>query len=251
MDVAESADLTGAQVGLGELATMAQRMAQHVDVSATLQAVLDEASRSGLGDGVAILLLDGGTVTRAAASDPAADQAALLQVQGNDGPGVDTIFSGESLGIPDLGAADAWPCWASQAERLGWRSLLSVGLSTGRAFGGHSFGAVNFYRRRAGFDAGDLGLAEVFAVHASVAIAGARERHSLAQAMDARNLIGQAQGILMERYGVDAEQAFSVLRRYSSHGNRKLRHVAEDIVRTRRLPDAPVITSAGDGDICG
>jgi AmiR/NasT family two-component response regulator len=49
--------------------------------------------------------------------------------------------------------------------------------------------------------------------------------------------VGQAQGILMERYSIDAGQAFTVLRRYSSHLNRKLRLVAEDIVKSRELPE--------------
>lgn len=241
MDVAGSAGQTFEQVILSELASMAQRMAQQPDVSGTLRAVLDEVSGSGLGDGVAILLLDGGTIVGAAASDSVADEAASLQVRCNEGPGVDTIFSGQSLVVVDVGAADDWPTWGPRAAELGCRSLLSVGLTRG-----HPFGAINFYSgRAAGFDARDVGLAEVLAVHASVAIAAARERRSLSQAMDARTLIGQAQGILMERYALDAEHAFSLLRRYSSHGNRKLRQVADDIVRTRRLPDAPI------GDICG
>lgn len=98
---------------------------------------------------------------------------------------------------------------------------------------------MNLYSRRtAYFHPDDLGVGEVFSAQAAVALAGARERDSLLKAVDARHLIGQAQGILMERYQIDAEKAFTVLRRYSSHMNRKLRLVAEDVVANRQLPGA-------------
>ena len=45
---------------------------------------------------------------------------------------------------------------------------------------------------------------------------------SLSQAIDARKLVGQAQGILMERYDLDDRQAFDVLRRASQRLNRKV-----------------------------
>jgi len=56
------------------------------------------------------------------------------------------------------------------------------------------------------------------------------------QAIDARKLIGQAQGILMERFDLDDERAFEVLRRYSQNTNTKLNEVARALVHTRTLP---------------
>lgn len=58
----------------------------------------------------------------------------------------------------------------------------------------------------------------------------------LRAAVETRGVIGQAQGILMERFGLDADRAFGVLRRYSQDGNVKLRHVAEHLVVERQLP---------------
>jgi AmiR/NasT family two-component response regulator len=63
-----------------------------------------------------------------------------------------------------------------------------------------------------------------------------RQRENLLTALDARTLIGQAQGILMERFGIDADRAFGVLRRYSQARNVKLRVVAEELVSQRSLP---------------
>ena len=55
-------------------------------------------------------------------------------------------------------------------------------------------------------------------------------------ALDGRKRIGQAQGILMERHGIDEDQAFAVLKRYSQDHNIKLRDLAEQLVATRSLP---------------
>ena len=52
-----------------------------------------------------------------------------------------------------------------------------------------------------------------------------------------RTVIGQAEGILMERFGIPADQAFAVLRRVSQHRNVKLNRVAEELVRTRETPE--------------
>ncbi len=54
--------------------------------------------------------------------------------------------------------------------------------------------------------------------------------------MAGRTVIGQAQGILMERFAVDADQAFAYLRRVSQDTNRKLVDLAQDLVANRCLP---------------
>jgi hypothetical protein len=64
-----------------------------------------------------------------------------------------------------------------------------------------------------------------------------REIDQLREALDSRGIIGQAMGILMERYGIDADRAFAVLKRYSQHRNRKLRDVARDLVEQRDSAD--------------
>ena len=63
-------------------------------------------------------------------------------------------------------------------------------------------------------------------------------------AVDARKRIGQAQGILMERFDLTDDQAFAVLLRYSQDNNVKLRVVADRLVETRVLPIAAVPTPA-------
>ena len=58
----------------------------------------------------------------------------------------------------------------------------------------------------------------------------------MAAAVDARKLIGQAMGILMERFDVDDNRAFAILKRYSQDTNTKLRDVSEQLINTRKLP---------------
>jgi AmiR/NasT family two-component response regulator len=63
------------------------------------------------------------------------------------------------------------------------------------------------------------------------------ENEQLRIAMEHRTLIGQAEGILMERLSIDADTAFNYLKRVSSHTNRKVTEIAEEIASTRVLPD--------------
>jgi len=70
----------------------------------------------------------------------------------------------------------------------------------------------------------------------SVALASQRDLQQRAVAITNRTVIGQAEGILMERLGIDADQAFSYLRRMSQTENRKLVTICSEIVETRQLP---------------
>jgi AmiR/NasT family two-component response regulator len=53
---------------------------------------------------------------------------------------------------------------------------------------------------------------------------------NLEAALLTREIIGQAQGILMERERITADQAFVILRRASQHLNIKLHDVAQALV---------------------
>ena len=63
----------------------------------------------------------------------------------------------------------------------------------------------------------------------------------LTQAVENRTVIGQALGILMERFSFDADQAFDYLARCSKEQNRKLYAIAVEFVETRELPQASPI----------
>ena len=88
------------------------------------------------------------------------------------------------------------------------------------------------------FDTEARQIAGLFGVQASMLLYGAQAANQLQHAVDSRDVIGQAKGILMERYAVDEGQAFRVLTRVSQSTHRKLHDVAEELARTRELPDS-------------
>jgi response regulator NasT len=99
-------------------------------------------------------------------------------------------------------------------------------------------GAVALHRASGPLDPADRVVAEEVALHARVALAAWDATEELERGLAARTLIGQAQGILMERFSLDADRAFQVLRRYSQDGNVKLAEVARRVVQTGALPTA-------------
>jgi hypothetical protein len=104
---------------------------------------------------------------------------------------------------------------------------------------GDNLGALNLYARTPNAftdESEQVGL--LFAAHAAIAYAGVRKEAQLAQALASRDIIGQAKGILMERYKVTAECAFLMLARASQITNTKLQNVAADLARSGSLPDS-------------
>jgi len=97
------------------------------------------------------------------------------------------------------------------------------------------------------FDAESVERALIFTTHATTAVVAARLVSGLQTAVHSRHVIGLAQGIIMLRYDMTLEASFEVLRRYSSHTNRKLRDVAQLVVDQRALPGDYVDPDGVDG----
>jgi len=98
----------------------------------------------------------------------------------------------------------------------------------------------------AAFGATDRAKGLIFATLAGIALDTAEQRaddekryDNLHQALRTRELIGQAQGILMERERITGDQAFDVLRRASQHLNIKIREVARTLIETGETPAHP------------
>ena len=155
-----------------------------------------------------------------------------LQGRLHQGPCMDAIWDQRVVAVPDVAAEERWPRFAREAAELGVGSLLCFQLFVE----GDNLGALNLYSREAGgFDAESEDVGLLFAAHAAVALAGAEHESNLRAGMDHRDLIGQAKGILMERYRLTAVQAFDLLVRTSSLTNRKLRDVADELTSTGHL----------------
>ena len=116
-----------------------------------------------------------------------------------------------------------WPGFSHKASELGAGSMLSVQLFVE----GDDLGALNLLNESPhAFDADSEHVALLFASHAAVAIIGAEREAQFHDALARRDLIGQAMGIVMERYGLTAKRSFAVLARLSQDQNRKLHDLA-------------------------
>jgi len=164
-----------------------------------------------------------------------------LQTETGQGPCLDAVYEQQTVRVADLSREGRWPEFASRAFRAGAVSMLSFQLFVE----GDNLGALNLFSRLPdAFDDDSEQIGLLFASHAAVAFAGAQQIDHLHRALDTRDLIGQAKGILMERFHIDGERAFRFLTRISSSSERVLRDVADELVRTGQLPLPPGSSSA-------
>jgi hypothetical protein len=101
---------------------------------------------------------------------------------------------------------------------------------------GDNLGALNLYAREPhSFTEESEQVGLLFVSHAAVAMVGAQKQDQLTEGLATRDLIGQAKGILMERYGINADRAFALLVRASQNRNVKLRDLAVELTTTRHI----------------
>ncbi|MGK3204412.1 GAF and ANTAR domain-containing protein [Amycolatopsis sp. MEPSY49] len=172
----------------------------------------------------------------------------LLQYRFREGPCVESAEpAGPAVAIsPDLADEPRWPRWAPAAAALGVRAVVSTALIPGPPTG-RSIGALNVYSRSPnGLDEADRDVLLLLATHASLALAATDavtraelQTAHLRKAIDSRDVIGQAKGIIMARRGVSADEAFDVLRRTSQDLNVKLAELARTLAERHTEIDLP------------
>ncbi len=216
-----------------QFAEFATQFHQEPGSERTIEAVTEQA-RSALGcDDAGVLLRVSGELTTAYATSKRVEESDRIQRESGEGPCFAASKTAEIFRVDDTTLETEWPDWAWQVSKLGIRSGLGVPLRTHD----RNYGALNLYSETPSyFGEDEVAIAMIFARHASIALDGATKEESFAQAIDARKIIGQAQGIIMERYDVDADTAFHTLRQFSQVNNIKLRAVAEHVIAKRRFP---------------
>ncbi|WP_188940631.1 GAF and ANTAR domain-containing protein [Nakamurella endophytica] len=218
------------------VATVALQLSAEPDTRRTVQRVVDiAADRLGSDVGVSVSLVGARQqVQTAGSSDDRAVRADRLQYLLAEGPCLDAIRHDEQVEIQDLQTERRYPRWCRQAaDEVGVASSLSFCLSTGQ----HVLGALNLYSvRRETFDDQLRAEGRLYAAQAAIAVHRARTQENLRAAVDTRTVIGQAEGILMERLKITAEEAFQLLRNASQHSNVQLREVAERLAETGAMP---------------
>lgn len=175
-----------------------------------------------------------GTGGPSVASGALAEACDLLQQQLGTGPALAAMAAGGTVRVVEVSTDPRWPEFAARAAGLGVGSLVACALpGPGPAVGALTLCAA----RPAAFDVVACTVAAVLANRAAIVLAHADKVRHLYRAIDSRQVIGQATGILIERHKLRPEQAFELLVRASQRRHVKLRELAELVVETGEEPD--------------
>ncbi|UXA10395.1 GAF and ANTAR domain-containing protein [Mycobacterium sp. SMC-8] len=165
---------------------------------------------------------NGGLHTIVANTQLAASLDSVQQVAGH-GPCLDAISAGVAVCCNDLGTDARWPRFAPHAATAGVRSVLSFPVDVP---GDNGVALTLFGFRFHAFGARSKAIGAMLADHAPLAFLNRRQADQFRTALASRDIIGQAKGIIMERFGVDASRAFAMLRRISQETNTPVRDLA-------------------------
>jgi hypothetical protein len=169
-----------------------------------------------------------GTITSMAGTHQYVGTLDDVQRETQEGPCLSAAWNQHTIRVDDLETDDRWPRYRDAAVAMTpIRSVMSF-----RLFGtGTSMGALNFCAQSPGvFDDDSLEMGLIVAAHTSIAWNVLRREKQFRSALGSRDVIGQAKGMLMERFGIDALAAFELLRTLSQDSNTKIIDIAEKIV---------------------
>ncbi len=229
----QEADATDGQLVeiMGELARWLHR--DHNDLDSVLSTIC-EAARTGIPgarDAGITLFINRHEFESHGATGELPAVIDKLQEKIKQGPCVDAARDADVVRVNNMNTETRWPRFSPAAALAGVGSMLSFQLWVER----EHIGALNLYATEAdAFEPTSEEIGRPLAAHASVAISAARREHQLREALHNRDVIGQAKGMLMQRYSIDADKAFELLTRLSQESNLKARDIAERIT-TRGL----------------
>lgn len=211
------------------LAQAAVSLEEASGVDETMQRIAEVARDSVPGFDHASITLkrDVGELFTQAATSDLVRRLDGIQYEHEEGPCVDAIRAFPVVAVPHLPHAQHWPQYVPAAAREGVRSQLAVQLRGPK----DALGGLNLYStENFEIDSEAVHVAELLAIHAAIALSNAQHQGQLQDAIESRTVIGQAVGMVMERYQLDAGRAFDYLVRASSHANVKLRVIAQEVV---------------------
>ncbi|OBH59065.1 GAF and ANTAR domain-containing protein [Mycobacterium sp. E2479] len=229
MDVSDPGFHHALAVRMAELARglAAPRRLEQVlgDVTAMAVEVIPGADVAGV-----LLVKKGGDFESLGETDGLAAQLDKLQHDFGEGPCAEAALQETIVRSDDLRSESRWPKYAPAAVELGVLSSLSFKLYTAD----RTAGALNLFGHQTNvWDTESETIGSVFAAHAAAAILAGSHAEQLYSAVSTRDRIGQAKGIIMERFGVDDVRAFELLRMLSQENQMKLVDIAQRIIETR------------------
>jgi GAF domain-containing protein len=211
------------------MSELARAMQQPRDVASSLEALTACAAESIEGADYASVTVRhrDGRLETLAPTDSIARRVDLLQFELSEGPCYDAVEATSVTVSEDMAGDTRWPAYGPRVAALGLRSQMGIRLASDDGWRV----ALNLYARRPGaFDGDSISLAEIFADQAAAAMGLDRAVQTVNSALLMRETIGQAVGIVMERYTTDTDGAFAFLVRTAQTSNARLQDVAEEIV---------------------
>jgi len=220
-------------------AVLARQLAGEQDRDAVLRRAVDAAVTQIEGaEHAGITVLTAKSVTTPVASSDLVRDVDHHQYATGEGPCLSAALEHQhTVRVDDLSSDFRWPQFSSAATSLGVHSMLSFQLYTStNGTTTDTIGALNIYAGKPhAFTDDSVHTGTLLAAHVAVAAAAAARTTDLQIAMASRDVIGQAKGILMERFKLTPDQAFDLLIAASMHTNVKLRDVAERLTATGEL----------------
>jgi GAF domain-containing protein len=195
------------------------------DVTSTATELIPGADTAGV-----LLVGKGGRFDSLAGTSDLPLRLDELQMTFKEGPCVEAALDELIVRTDDFRFEERWPKYSAAVVEIGVLSGLSFKLYTSD----RTAGALNLFAfKPSAFDAQDETIGVVLAAHAAAAILASRQGEQLESALSTRDRIGQAKGIIMERFGVDDVRAFEMLRRLSQDSNTRLVDIAQRVIDTR------------------
>ncbi|GAA1589638.1 GAF and ANTAR domain-containing protein [Kribbella sancticallisti] len=168
-----------------------------------------------------------GEIRTLAPTSPTIIRADHLQYELGEGPCLEAALEEPVVAVNDLAGDPRWPYYGPKAAALGFGSQVAFQFRAEP----HARGALNLYAREPNeIDQDSIYLGSMFAAQVAVAMGWARQDQTMSDALATRNVIGQAVGIVMERYKLDSDRAFAFLTRLSQTSNTKLHTIATALV---------------------
>jgi transcriptional regulator with GAF, ATPase, and Fis domain len=219
-----------------ELVQALQRR-QAPDVDSVLGKLTDTAVRSIPGAeyaGITIATGDG-DVRTAAATGRYPVLLDEIQQRYHQGPCLSAAWEQRMIRIDDMAREQRWPRYCRDAAaHTPIRSAMSFQLFADP----QSVGALNFYAEQPdAFDDEAVEIGRLLATHTALVWNLVRRDEQFRSALASRDIIGQAKGMIMERFGIDAVQAFELLKRLSQSSNTPVVAVARQLVETEHPSD--------------
>jgi hypothetical protein len=177
-----------------------------------------------------LLITKGGKFESHAGTTELPHELDELQHLLQEGPCMDAALHDVMLRTEDFRTETRWPAYSAAVAKLGVLSGMSFRLYTNE----RTAGALNLFGfQPTNWTVDQQTIGSVLAAHAASAIIANRQGEQLNSALNTRDRIGQAKGIIMERFGVDDIRAFDMLRRLSQESNTPLVKIAEGVINTR------------------